>query len=70
MKFKVVQVQKNKPNMPYSHRVEFWGSRDELLAPARWIKARNIDCDWCGWSLYISEQDLTVFLLAWGEDRV
>ena len=49
----------------YSHRVEFWCAKEELLPVGRWIKARAIPCNWVGYHLYLREQDLAVFLLRW-----
>lgn len=68
MKFQVKRISyRSTPDYPYTHRLEFWGPKEELLPVGRWVKARALKCTWAGFSLYIADRELTMFLLAWGD---
>lgn len=49
----------------YSHRVEFWCAKEDLLPVGQWIKRMRIPCTWVGYHLYLRERDLAMFLLRW-----
>lgn len=68
MKFKVQRIVGDESF--YTHRVEFWCSKEELLPVARWIKDRAIPCSWAGYTLYMREQEMNMFMLRWSDHYV